>query len=423
MNAIFTIVAKNYTGLAQVLEASVRRNSDADFYIFVADEWKGDETIKESLPAHILTAKEVLEIATEEWEQMAFKYNLVEFCTAIKASCFQYLLGKGYERMVYFDPDIYVYNPLQPVFEQLNNVSIVVTPHILHEQTPFKGNYEDHLFLLNGTFNLGFIAIKNTPVSTSFLQWWHHRLVHHCFFDNDRGTATDQKWINLLPAILPASEYLITRHRGMNAAPWNFHERKIIRENGVLYVTDRDEPTAKEPLIFVHFSGYDYSQIGNGNAVHKTTSITAYPDLEPVLQEYGDALAKSSFLKYTGLVYSYNEYENGVGIISLHRRMYRRLLEEGKALPHPFSSGAGSYYQLLSKKGLLDHSPVSADKLTNKNVKNFDAKLAYVQLFFTFIKRIIGVRRYSIMIRFFRRFFAEENQVFLVNKEAGKKLQ
>lgn len=423
MNAIFTIVAKNYTGLAQVLEASVRRNTGVDFYIFVADEWKGDEAVKASLPAHILTANEVLGISTEEWEQMAFKYNLVEFCTAIKASCFQYLMGKGYERLVYFDPDIYVYNPLQPVFEQLNNVSIVVTPHILNKQTPFKGNYEDYLFLLNGTFNLGFIAIKNTAVSVSFLKWWHHRLVHHCFFDNDRGTATDQKWINLLPAILPASEYLITRHRGMNAAPWNFHERKIIHENEVFYVTDRDEPTAKEPLLFVHFSGYDYSQIGNGNAVHKTTSITAYPDLEPVLKEYGDALAKSSFLQYTGLVYSYNKFENGTGIISLHRRMYRRLLEEEKALPHPFSTAAGSYYQLLSKNGLLDHSPVSADKLTNKNVKNFDAKLAYVQLFFTFIKRIIGVRRYSIMIRFFRRFFAEENQVFLVNKEAGKKLQ
>lgn len=423
MNAIFTIVAKNYTGLAQVLEASVRRNSDADFYIFVADEWKGDEKVKESLPAHILTAKDVLGIATEEWEQMAFKYNLVEFCTAIKASCFQYLLGKGYDRLVYFDPDIYVYNPLQPVFEELNNVSIVVTPHILKEQTPFKGNYQDHLFLLNGTFNLGFIAIKNTAVSDSFLKWWHHRLVHHCFFDNDRGTATDQKWINLVPAILPASEYLITRHRGMNAAPWNFHERKIIQENGVFYVTDRDAPTAKEPLLFVHFSGYDYSQIGNGNAVHKTTSITAYPDLEPVLKEYGDALAKSSFLQYTGLVYSYNKFDNGVGIISLHRRMYRRLLEEEKVLPYPFSTEAGSYYQLLSKNGLLDHSPVSADKLTNKNVKNFDAKLGYVHMFFTFIKRIIGVRRYSIMIRFFRRFFAEENQVFLVNKEAGKKLQ
>ncbi|XVJ65322.1 MAG: hypothetical protein HEQ40_03810 [Lacibacter sp.] len=423
MNAIFTIVAKNYTGLAQVLEASVRRNTDADFYIFVADEWKGDETVKASLSAHILIAKEVLGIATEEWEQMAFKYNLVEFCTAIKASCFQYLLGRGYERLVYFDPDIYVYNPLQPVFEQLNNVSIVVTPHILNEQTPFKGNYEDHLFLLNGTFNLGFIAIKNTAVSASFLKWWHHRLVHHCFFDNDRGTATDQKWINLLPAILPASEYLVTRHRGMNAAPWNFHERKIIHENGVLYVTDRDTPGEKEPLLFVHFSGYDYSQIGNGNAVHKTTSITAYPDLEPVLKEYGEALAKSSFLQYTGLVYSYNKFDNGTGIISLHRRMYRRLLEEGNVLQHPFSTGAGSYYQLLSKNGLLDHSPVSADKLTNKNVKNFDAKLAYVQLFFTFIKRIIGVRRYSIMIRFFRRFFTEENQVFLVNKEAGKKLQ
>jgi hypothetical protein len=424
LNAIFTIVAKNYTGLAQVLEASVRKNSDADFFIFVADEWKGAEELKLSVPANVLIAREVLNITKEEWEQMAFKYNLVEFCTAIKASCFQYLFERNYNKVIYFDPDIYVYNPVQSIFEQLNEAPIVVTPHILIVQTPFSGNYQDHLFLLNGTFNLGFIALKKGTIADTFLQWWHHRLVQYSFFDKELGTATDQKWMNLLPALFQQQEYLISRHRGMNVAPWNFHERKILEENGVLYIQNRDDVSAnKEPLIFIHFSGYDYSQIGSGNAVHKTTNITAYPDLEPAFKIYSEALNKSNFHHFTSLSYSYNTFDNGVSVISLHRRMFRRLLEDKKGIQEPFSTAAGSFYSHLKIKGLLDHSPVSADKLTNKNVKNFDSKLRYVHLFFTFIKKLVGIRRYSIMIRFFRRFFTEENQVFLVDKDAGKKLR
>jgi hypothetical protein len=423
VNAIFTIVAKNYTGLAQVLEASVRKNSNADFFIFTADEWNGATLLKQSLPDNVLTAREILGMNADEWEQMAFKYNLVEFCTAIKAACFQYLFTKGYEKLLYMDPDVYVFNPLQPVFEQLSEKSILVTPHILSAQTPFKGHYDDHLFLLNGTFNLGFIGLKRSITTEKFLQWWHHRLVEHSFFDNDRGTATDQKWMNLLPALFPGDEFIISRYRGMNVAPWNFHERKVEVENGVFYVTSRDDGNFKEPLLFVHFSGYDYSQVGDGQMIHKTTKIKDYPDLQPVFEAYADALANSQFKTYASLPYSYIMFDNGVGIISLHRRIYRRLLEEKMANDHPFSTAVGTYYEKLESKGLLDHSPISADKLTNKTVKNFNTKFKYVHLFFIFIKKLIGIRRYSIMIRFFRRYFAEENQAFLVNKEAVKKLQ
>jgi hypothetical protein len=424
LNAIFTIVAKNYTGLAQVLESSVQKHSDAEVFIIVADEWDEIEQLKQTLPANVLTAKEILNIPVIEWEQMAFKYNLVEFCTAIKAASFQYLFAKGFEKILYFDPDIYVFNPLQVVFDQLNDTSIVVTPHILNVQTPFKGNYEDYLFLLNGTFNLGFIGLKRSETTDVFLNWWHHRLVNHCFFDNDKGTATDQKWINLLPAVFDSQHYHISRHRGMNTAPWNFHERKVSVENGVYYVNDRDDDRAtKEPLIFVHFSGYDYSQIGTGQVVHKNDQMTNYADLQPVFEKYGDALTNSNFKNYSGLKYSYNLFENGIGILSLHRRMYRRLLEMNMADKKPFAAGEGTYFAQLKKKGLLDHSPVSADKLTNKTVKNFGKKFASVHLFFTIIKKIVGIRRYSIMIRFFRRYFTEENQAFLVNKEAGKTLR
>ena len=90
MNAIFTIVAKNYIGLAQVLERSVVANSTSDFYIIVADEFDKGQAERYDLPGNILIAKNKLGIDNDLWEEMAFKYSLVEFCTAIKPACFQY---------------------------------------------------------------------------------------------------------------------------------------------------------------------------------------------------------------------------------------------------------------------------------------------------------------------------------------------
>lgn len=424
MKCIFTIVAKNYLGLAQLLEASVRQHAPhISFYIFVADE-PGTGHQNEPLPVNAYVSKDHLEIEEERWQEMAFKYNLVEFCTAIKPACFQFLFGKkDAEKVIYLDPDTFLFNSPEEIFQQLDTAPIVVTPHILQPQTPFEGNYADYLFLLNGTFNLGFLALKKSSTSENFLNWWNDRLKNDCFFDNDRGTATDQKWINLLPALFPAESYIISRHAGLNVAPWNFHEREVVSQAGTFFVKQRNSEMGKcVPLVFVHFSGYDYSRIGEGQGVHKTGGINLFKDMEPVFTQYAQALLKSRFTQYISLGYSYASYDNGVVVLSLHRRIFRRLLSEGQQFSNPFHSSKNSFYKLLASKNLIDRSTVSADKLTNKSVKNFSSKLGYVHLFFRFVKNIAGVRRYSVLIRFMRRFFSEENQAFLTGQNTNNKL-
>ena len=103
--------------------------------------------------------------------------------------------------------------------------------------------------------------------------------------------------------------------------------------------------------------------------------------------------------------------------------MYRVLLQEGKGFANPFAVGKDTYFELLKQRKLLDYAKVVADKLTNKNIPGFDKKIRYVNLFFLMVKNIIGIKKYSIMIRFFKRYFSEENQAFLLDKNAGKKFQ
>ena len=65
-NCAFTIVAKNYIGLAQILEKSIREYyNDLLFYIIVADEI--DNELKKELSTNILVAKETLNITPETW--------------------------------------------------------------------------------------------------------------------------------------------------------------------------------------------------------------------------------------------------------------------------------------------------------------------------------------------------------------------
>lgn len=96
-NCIFTICAKNYVGLAQILEKSVLKyNKNVDFYIVVADEYGKDDPVVND--KNILIAHEFLNIDEKLWTNMAFKYNLTEFCTCIKPFSIEYFfVQKGYD--------------------------------------------------------------------------------------------------------------------------------------------------------------------------------------------------------------------------------------------------------------------------------------------------------------------------------------
>ena len=90
-NIIFTIAAKNYLASAITLGESVMSSgTDAEFIIILADEWL-EESVKE-IRFPIIEAKD---LGISSFEDMAFKYDIVEFSTSIKPFAIQYLFDKG----------------------------------------------------------------------------------------------------------------------------------------------------------------------------------------------------------------------------------------------------------------------------------------------------------------------------------------
>jgi hypothetical protein len=294
-HSVFTICAKNYIGLAQILEKSLKTyNKNISFYIFVAGEISVEE--ENEMPNNVFECKKILNGHIDEvkLEEMAFKYNLTEFCTSVKPFCFQYLFDNlNSDKCIYLDPDILTLSSFQEIFDMLDVHKIILTPHITSIETIYKGARSEKGLLSTGVFNLGFLALRASAQVSDMLSWWGERLKMQCFIDALDSYFTDQRWMDFLPCFFSYPDLLVTHHLGLNLAPWNFFERELFKIDDCWHVRYRAgkqqdlENLASYTLVFVHFSGYDYKSLLKGNIIQNNiTGLVNYPDIDEICELY-----------------------------------------------------------------------------------------------------------------------------------------
>lgn len=246
-NVVFTICDFNYLSQAQSLGDSILRyNKDVTYIIFTITH----------LPVGFINKAvgfqvwSIWDLGIKEFPSMEKKYELIEFATAVKPFLFEYLYEKyeKIEKVIYLDPDILVYCDVEKIFVELNNNSIILTPHML---SPMKDNLlpSEQNILNAGVFNLGFIGVKKSEEVIEFLRWWKKRLFDKCFIKLQEGLFLDQIWINLVPIYF--KNVKILKDLGYNVGHWNTHERIISKVEGIYYVN------SSYPLVFYHFSGFE----------------------------------------------------------------------------------------------------------------------------------------------------------------------
>ena len=417
-NCAFTIVAKNYVGLALVLEQSIKRYyNNLDFYIFVADELNNDETY----PQNVIESKHILDIKDELWQNMSFKYNITEFCTSIKPAVFLHLINE-YEKVIYLDPDILFFNNIEAIYKLLDNNLIILTPHITQITEISCSDSPENTWLRSGIFNLGFCGLKKSSQAVKMLKWWKQRLINNCFDDEPTHTFTDQKWIDFLPAFFNSNELLIIRDLGYNLAPWNFFERKVQLINQTYYVTSRINSTEKDiyPLLFVHYSGYNYKALMEDHTIQKNIeNLPDYNDIHLILDYYKEFLKKNKdqILKFLKLSYTYNFYDNGVPIQNFHRRLYRSLCDKNVYIKDPFSCSKDSFFTLIKQKNIIANSKINIDKTTSKDINNISNKLRIINKCSRIVFKILGYNKYILLLRFLKVYSRFESQIHLLNKK------
>jgi hypothetical protein len=413
MKAIFTIVAKNYLPLAYTLQQSIHATDpEVPFFIFISDKKSEDDVINQDINHIYLDS---LGIDQHLLYDLAFKYNVTEFCTSIKPPCFKYLNALGFDKIIYFDPDIFVYSSLDFIFRHLEDHFLVITPHYCQLETKYTGIRNEGLVLFSGVYNLGFCAVNMTYDGKSFIDWWSDRLINNSYADKWDGLHTDQKWIDIVHCLFN-EPIKVLKHPGTNAAIWNMHERVAHRQNGQWHIHFTDSVNIA-PLIFFHFSSFVYYAEDMPNKL-----FPPYPERFPFLvelcQEYRNVLLINGLNDYRRYSYSFDTYLNGDPISSLHRRFYRRLAELHQIpVKNPFEVGPGTFHQLLKTNNLLFEA--KSKKLESQNELNlpgFDSKVRKINLVMTIIKNIIGIEKYFLLIKFFQRYFRFENQYFLIKE-------
>src|ERR1700753_1322760 len=124
--AACTIISLNYLAYARTLCDSYLAFHPADqFFVLLVD--RVPEDFEPSREPFQLMLVEDLGIAN--FSSVAFKFGLVELNTNVKPTFMKRLLNQGFDRLVFFDPDILICAPVDPIYEALNTSSIVLTPH------------------------------------------------------------------------------------------------------------------------------------------------------------------------------------------------------------------------------------------------------------------------------------------------------
>jgi len=332
---VYTSINGAYLANARILAESVKKHHPEWYFVLLYSDVNDEninwakEPFDEVLFAHKLPLK--------NFRSWAFKYNVIELCTAVKGVAAQYLFDdKNAEKVIYLDPDTVVFSRMDEVVDLLDEHIAILTPHITDPEIEEEGIFSHEVAALkHGTFNLGFYAFNKTEESRAFLNWWAHRIQHYAYADFQKGLFTDQKWCNLAPYLFDNIHVLSKRN--YNVATWNIKNRKITKVNEQWFVNN-------EPLKFYHFSGFG----NNFNWANRELDIfTETNDPLRDLWDWDKEVYKKN--KDANLEEWYwGKYQNGDKIQQVHRQIYRQNPNLQKLYPNPYNDSF--YFNAILKK-------------------------------------------------------------------------
>lgn len=415
-NVVFSIVARNYLSLAYALGDSLKKyNEDYEYHIIIADRFDGLDKNQE--PFSVLSLEDI-GLDGQLLDELAFKYGITEFCTAVKPFCFDYFFKNGFSKAIYFDPDICTFSSLNPIFNELEKKSIVVTPHFFTVEEEYTGTITEQLLLHVGGFNFGFVGVSTAGGGQAFINWWKNRLTNFSYQDKIEALHTDQKFGDLIPSFF-FDDLFVSKDLGRNMSFWNLHERNLILKDDSYFVENKITNQQTNQLIFYHFAGYEITR--KGDLIHKNHreyKFSDFPEIDQLYKWYGEQLQKWNFKKYISIDYGYSKFDNGIMIKHYHRRLYRRLLMDNVKIEKPFSIlyEQNNFYNLLTNNNLIPKSNKNVDKVNEVTLDSFDSKVNIINKFMILFKSIVGSDRYFLLMKFFQRYSKVENQHFLLKE-------
>jgi hypothetical protein len=323
---VFTSAAVNYIDKVRMLSRSLKKHHpEIAFHLALADEWPDWLFPEKEGLASIVAASDLGIPPIRGW---IFKHNLIELSTAIKPFIMMRLLALAdCEAVVYFDPDIVIFSRLDDLFSELEESSILLTPHQTQPETELEAVVDNEIgSLRHGIYNLGFIAVKADRVGRGFASWWAERLRHFCLAAYEKGLWVDQRWIDHVPVFFPKVG-IITCPR-FNVAAWNITTRQLAGARKTGFTVD------DLPLGFYHFSGFD-------SGAHKVMASKygwKNRSVSELIEWYEAELTKSRDDRSVSTPWAFGSYTDGTPILDVHRFIYRFRRDLQREYPDPFEA-------------------------------------------------------------------------------------
>jgi hypothetical protein len=148
--------------------------------------------------------------------------------------------------IAYIDADTWFFADPEPLFAEIGDASIAVSPHRFSPGS-------EHL-LRYGRYNAGLIYWRADEVGRRCVEDWRSDCLSWCDEQpQDDGRFMNQGYLNGWPERYPRVH--VVEHPGVNLAPWNADNHALSAHGDGVLVDGR-------PLVFFHFSGLMLDETG-----------------------------------------------------------------------------------------------------------------------------------------------------------------
>lgn len=321
----FTSVTSCYIPKARVLAKTLKKyNKNAVMHLVISDDLPENFDLAKEDFDYLWNAEDFIE--TENNKKWFYMHTVVELCTAVKGAAALHILKKtNTNKLIYLDPDIAVFNDLNPLSEMLDEKSVLITPHQTDPAFKYEDIVADEMCSLKyGIYNFGFFGVKNDENGLKFLNWWNNRLMRFCYDDTSNGLFVDQRWADLAPALFDFVK--VVRELVYNVATWNLATRQITGDEKNGWKVNG------QPLAFYHFSGFDSGAHREALKHHAKEGSPVW-NLSFMYEKMLNNMGQSALGRK---LYKYACYENGEKIAQ-YERVFFRTSDAYHRFENPFS--------------------------------------------------------------------------------------
>ena len=327
----FTCVTLCDLDRAQVLSETVKRHHpDWQLWLCVADS-EPPGSCRDLISHRFHKIVSLDDFAVPNLTAWVFPRQRDELCTAAKGLMLRHLLAMGAAKVIYFDPNIALFDSVSPVVELLDSHPIVLTPRLSVSARRGPRFSQAETGASDGVYDFGFAAIAGTDAGRAFADWWSDRLSGFCHDELRAERPADRSWGDVIPALFPGT--YILHDEGYNVASWNLEDRPI-------HITPVGDITVHgAPLRFINFAGLDAALDANSEE-----HLGAFE----LLRWYRSRLTANTIGGLTEGYWAFAQYQDGTPILPAHRIAYRKSDALQRQYPNPFASGPDSYQEWCS---------------------------------------------------------------------------